>query len=104
MQWKGPYIVVEKRGVADYRIDVDGKLKTFHANLLKKYTDREPIVASGTQLSACAIIEPEKCDDSEELAVDQYKLLNVLPLEASESYKDIVVCDKFAFFFVFFLF
>ena len=38
MQWKGPYTVVEKRGVADYRIDVDGKLKTFHANLLKKYT------------------------------------------------------------------
>ena len=94
MQWKGPYTVVEKRGVADYRIDVDGKLKTFHSNLLKKYTDREPIVACGTQLAACAIIEPEKCDNSEELAVDQDQLLNVLALEASESYKDIVVCDK----------
>ena len=94
MQWKGPYNVVEERGVADYRIDVDGKLKTFHANLLKKYTDREPIVTGGTQLAACAIIESEKCDDSEELAVDQDQLLNMLRLEASESYKDIVVCDK----------
>jgi len=36
MQWKGPFTVVSKVGVADYKIDVNGKLKTFHVNLLKK--------------------------------------------------------------------
>ena len=37
MQWKGPYRVKEKLGRCDYRLDVDGKIKPFHANLLKKY-------------------------------------------------------------------
>ena len=37
MQWKGPYRVKEKLGRCDYRLDVDGTIKPFHANLLKKY-------------------------------------------------------------------
>lgn len=41
MQWKGPFKVVEKKGFSDYRIDVNGKFRLFHANLLKKYNLRE---------------------------------------------------------------
>ncbi|PIK53202.1 hypothetical protein BSL78_09912 [Apostichopus japonicus] len=37
MQWKGPYHIVGKVGKYDYRVNKEGKLKTFHANLLKKY-------------------------------------------------------------------
>ena len=40
LQWKGPYQIVEKFGKMDYKIHVDGKLKTFHANMLKKYIER----------------------------------------------------------------
>ena len=40
MQWKGPYQVEEKRGVNDYRINIRGKSKTYHINLLKKYQER----------------------------------------------------------------
>lgn len=40
MQWKGPYNIVEKLGNVDYKIELKGKVKTFHANLLKKYVDR----------------------------------------------------------------
>lgn len=39
MQRRGPYIIVQKVGSVDYKIDVDGKLKTFHANMLKRYVD-----------------------------------------------------------------
>ena len=37
VQWKGPYQVEAKRSVNDYRINVRGKSKTYHINLLKKY-------------------------------------------------------------------
>ncbi|GFR66735.1 zinc finger protein [Elysia marginata] len=41
MQWKGPFEVVATVGVNDYRINVSGKVKTFHANLLKGYIARD---------------------------------------------------------------
>lgn len=41
MQWKGPYTIVEKLGKIDYRIDMEGKIKTFHANMLRLYVKRE---------------------------------------------------------------
>lgn len=43
MQWKGPYKVVKKVDKYDYRVDVDGKEKTFHANLLKRYHVRSQV-------------------------------------------------------------
>ena len=48
MQWKGPYRVKEKLGRCDYRLDVDGKIKPFHANLLKKYVSRDRADTSGS--------------------------------------------------------
>ncbi|KAL8605771.1 hypothetical protein ACOMHN_059336 [Nucella lapillus] len=39
--WKGPFDITEKVSHQDYRIDVNGKQKLFHANLLRKYTQRE---------------------------------------------------------------
>ncbi|GFR94304.1 zinc finger protein [Elysia marginata] len=41
MQWKGPFKVVATVVVNDYRINMCGKVKTFHANLLKKYIARD---------------------------------------------------------------
>ncbi|GFR77495.1 zinc finger protein [Elysia marginata] len=41
MQWKGPFEVVATVGVNDYRINMGGKVKTFHANLLKGYMARD---------------------------------------------------------------
>ncbi|KAL8620854.1 hypothetical protein ACOMHN_047025 [Nucella lapillus] len=41
MHWKGPFDITEKVSHQDYRIDVNGKQKLFHANLLRKYTQRE---------------------------------------------------------------
>ncbi|KAK3085949.1 hypothetical protein FSP39_011202 [Pinctada imbricata] len=42
MQWKGPFKIVKKLNKVDYQINMQGKFKTFHANLLKLYTEREP--------------------------------------------------------------
>ncbi|XP_071099126.1 uncharacterized protein [Haliotis cracherodii] len=43
LQWKGPYVILEAFGIGNYRIQVGNKTKTYHANLLKKYIDREEI-------------------------------------------------------------
>ncbi|XP_021346938.1 uncharacterized protein LOC110446222, partial [Mizuhopecten yessoensis] len=40
LQWRGPYEVKERLGPIDYRVEVGGKLKTLHVNLLKKYYER----------------------------------------------------------------
>ena len=41
MQWKGPYKIVDKPNKVDYKIDMNGKTRTFHANLLKLYIERK---------------------------------------------------------------
>lgn len=41
MQWKGPYEVSAVVGTNDYKVKIKDKLKVYHANLLKKYIERE---------------------------------------------------------------
>ena len=41
LQWKGPFKIVKKLNRVDYQIDMQGKCKTFHANLLKLYMERD---------------------------------------------------------------
>lgn len=43
MAWKGPAKVLERRNRVDYLIELDGKQKLYHANLLKKYYTRGSI-------------------------------------------------------------
>ena len=40
MQLKGPYVIKEKINKFDYRIDVNGKERVYHANLLRRYNER----------------------------------------------------------------
>ena len=45
MQWKGPYQILKRVSKVDYQVDVKGKVKTYHANMLKRYVERcEPAV------------------------------------------------------------
>jgi len=37
MQWKGPYHVIERVGLTDYRVQVGDSTKVYHINMLKKY-------------------------------------------------------------------
>ena len=41
MQWRGPFQVLEKVNKHDYRIDVNGKQRLFHINMLKPYIERD---------------------------------------------------------------
>jgi hypothetical protein len=84
MQWKGPFKVMEKKGSTDYRINVNGTDRLFHINLLKKYHVRvEP--EDGMISSSCVMLESEQDESSNE------NLLNLLPMEATESFIDVKV-------------
>ena len=47
MQWKGPFEVSAVVGLNDYQVRVKGKERVYHANLLKKYFEREDSVSVG---------------------------------------------------------
>ena len=42
LQWKGPYEVVEIVNRMDSKVDVDGVVGTYHANMLKQYVNVKP--------------------------------------------------------------
>lgn len=65
LQWKGPYTVAERVGDLDYKIQTGKKLKTYHANMLKRYNER-PIV-SALSVAGIAVIDVEQESGVDEL-------------------------------------
>lgn len=87
MQWKGPFKVVERVGQTDYKIDMNGRLRLFHVNLLKKYYVREEQMPdSRIPLASCVVLESEETEDS-----SNEHLLHLLPMKATESFADVKV-------------
>ena len=82
MQWKGPYQIVRKVGNVDYMLDVNGTVKTYHANLLKKYVEREEPEISFLM----SIVNPEQIDNPES-DDDQEEYVGVS--SSVESYADV---------------
>ena len=76
MQWKGPFEVTEKVAEADYRIDINGKSKIFHANMLKSYVTRD----TTDQVSANVLIDLDDQDSPESF---------FCPLESTECVSDV---------------
>ncbi|XP_054762005.2 uncharacterized protein LOC129268475 [Lytechinus pictus] len=97
LQWKGPFEVVSKISVTDYRIDLNGKPKVFHINLLKKYHDRNNTSPSlsGTETICSAVIECEDNAEDEDTPsppqLTNRSLLQPFPLQAKESLADVTI-------------
>ena len=65
MQWKGPFVVTEKINPIDYKVNIDGKVKTYHGNMLMKYHRRQTANEGnlvGTTVSCVSVIETEGKD------------------------------------------
>ncbi|XP_041355427.1 uncharacterized protein LOC121373051 [Gigantopelta aegis] len=65
MMCQGPNRIVEKLGSLDYRIKMDnGRVKTFHVNMLKKYVDREKEDEREKVETVCvAVVEEELIEE-----------------------------------------
>ena len=81
LQWKGPYTIVKKVGHVDYQIEVGGKLKTFHANLLKHYVERNIV---GNLLASVSSYEVG--DDTQ---VFEYADMPEFPVQSTETIADV---------------
>ena len=94
LQWKGPFEVISKISSMDYRIDLNGKPKVFHINLLKKYHERnnnDPSL-SDADTACTAVIECEEDEAENEESQSQLtnkSLLQPFPLQAKESLADV---------------
>ena len=87
LQWKGPFTVIERVRGDDYKVQLSGKVKTYHANMLKKYWEREEneqSVATCIQELNAVIIE---ADDEVDAEIDLYKV------EQKETYRDVKISE-----------
>ena len=84
MAWRGPLNVESRQGQFDYWIDVDGKKKLYHLNMLKEYHRRQ--IEAPVKVCAAAVVEEEEEWEEVSCHVGDIPLI---PLRATESFKDI---------------
>ena len=89
LQWKGPYEIVEVLNRMDYKVDVNGVVNPYHANMLKQYVERQN-VASHCLMSAEATASVNEDDDTEEFSLDDCAFPTA---KQPESYNDVPISD-----------
>ena len=87
LAWKGPYKVIERKGEADYKIQMEREAKILHANLLKLFIERGEDTVSKMVAVRAVVVEEEK----EETTAITSKDIPVMPLEATEGPQDIKI-------------
>ena len=101
MQWKGPFTVMEKVNPFDYKVNIKGKIKTYHGNMLQQYHRRpknvDDVQESETQMLSCvSVIEESEMEIvQEECKEEDNKWVSVeFPAYTSkESVSDVQVCN-----------
>ncbi|XP_013382645.1 uncharacterized protein LOC106153310 [Lingula anatina] len=90
LQWKGPFEVAEVVNKWDCRVSVNGKMKTYHVNLLKKYLERDTPIQEMEQVNM-AVIEPDLHDEG---VIDDENLLELEWQSKPESYHDVKINEE----------
>ena len=89
LQWKGPYEIVEVLNRMDYKVDVNGVVNPYHANMLKQHVERQN-VASHCLMSAEATASVNEDDDTEEFSLNDCAFPTA---KQPESYNDVRISD-----------
>lgn len=91
MQWKGPFLVLTRRNEVDYELDMGGRTKTFHINMLKKYEERE---GSRQEQAVCnaAASTHEMNDSRHDTEEDGH--IPMLSLTKQQGWQDVVINGK----------
>ena len=83
MHWKGSLQVIERVGLYYYRVEVNGKPKLFHINLLRKYTERE-----AQDVPAAVVI------DTGEGVPEVEGEIPIPDFDQQESHEDVELCPQ----------
>ena len=99
LQWKGPFTVTEAINQYDYKLDINGKIRTFHANMLKQYFSRGDTGevnnhASLLQIVSVAIVEDQESDPEELVDLNDDAFLSFSGDKVPQTLDDVVICDK----------
>ena len=84
MQWKGPYEVLEVMSEFNYKIRVRGKVKVYHANLLKQYFHRQRQSQKKAKIETLGATVIE-CNDPDSIE------LETADFTSDETYKDVKI-------------
>ena len=90
LQWKGPCEVVKIVNRMNYRVDVDGVVGKYHANMLKQYVERKN-VTSHCLLSAEANVTVDEETDTEEFGLDNCAFPTA---KLPQSYNGVSIADS----------
>ena len=82
MQWKGPHEVIERVRGHNYRIQLPNKVKMFHANMLKRYIERDVTEIERTEVLGAAVINSGNNENESEVEFSCHQ---------KETYKDVHV-------------
>ncbi|XP_022248512.1 uncharacterized protein LOC111087153 [Limulus polyphemus] len=96
LQWKGPFEVQEGVNRIDYKVKVDGKIKIYHGNLLKRYFEREDdlkCAAIEAQMDMADVIVTDTEPEDSDFVIRDEDLLDLRPLGGDETYKDINISE-----------
>ena len=92
LQWRGQFEIVEVLNSVDYRVNVNGYIHTYHANILRFYVERKT-EASHCLLSAKASIplRDEEDNESDENSLEDC----TFPFNKKfETYLDVSISDE----------
>ena len=89
VQWKGPYVVKEVISKQDYRIEVGGVEKVFHANMLKQYVERKSVSYLETEVCTTEVEFGEESDVDESIDVFEFP-----SKKATQSHIDVTISDR----------
>ena len=95
MQWKGPYEIMSRCGKGnDYRVEVNKKVKTFHANMMKKYIERADQDGApqrnsdNNQVMSCGVCTGI-IGGNEDLSVNDKETMELANCHQKETVKDV---------------
>ena len=89
LEWKGPYEISGKMNALDYVVNVNGKNKIFHINLLRKYHEREAESSIPEEVAlAIAVVNGDEDDES---YFEDNNLLETLNLQPRETWKEVKI-------------
>jgi len=92
LEWKGPCKISGKMNALDYVINVNGKNKIFHINLLRKYHERE--VENSIPEEVALAIAVVGGDEDDESYFEDNNLLEALNMKPTETWKDVKIDES----------
>jgi len=81
-QWKGPFEVLERMRGHNYRIQLPSRVRLFHANMIKRYNERNSSVLEESEVLGAAVIELEEGEED---------TLGDFVTEQHETYKEVQI-------------